>query len=57
MYDKESLSDAWNEGFEAGLDFAKTMIDEVRNSHQTVYAKIHDPSCLIYICTCESKDK
>lgn len=55
MYDNESLSDAWNDGFEAGLDFAKTMLSDVHGSHQPV--KAHDSSCLIYICTCKSKDK
>ena len=54
MYKDESVSTAWNEGFEAGINFAKAMLESEHNSPQPETTE-HEFGCLIYICTCGSK--
>lgn len=56
MYKDESVSTAWNEGFEAGINFAKTMLESEHNNSQPETTG-HDFGCLIYICTCGGKGK
>lgn len=58
MYKDESISTAWNEGFEAGINFAKAMLESEHNNPQpTTTETTHDFGCLIYICTCGGKGK
>jgi hypothetical protein len=54
---KESVSDSWNEGFEAGIDFAKTHYEAMMNPfiHNNPQPTEHEFGCLIYICTCKVK--
>lgn len=56
---KESVSDSWNEGFEAGIDFAKAHYEAMMNPfiHNNPQPTEHEFGCLIYICTCGSKSK
>lgn len=56
---KELNNDLWNEGFEAGIDFAKAHYEAVMNPfiHNNPPPSEHDFGCLIYICTCGSKSK
>ncbi len=59
MYKDESVSDAWNNGFEAGISFAKAKLEAERNNPQpttiTPEPTTHDFGCLIYLCTCGGK--
>lgn len=59
MYEEESISKAYNEGFEAGISFAKAQIEsEANNPPVSKEATTkHDFNCLIYVCTCKDKDK
>jgi hypothetical protein len=56
MHEEESVSKAYNEGFEAGINFAKAQMESETNNppSQTTELK-HDFGCLIYICTCKVK--
>lgn len=60
MYEEESVSKAYNDGFEAGINFAKAQMEsETGNpppSIETTDIK-HDFNCLIYVCTCKGKTK
>lgn len=59
MYKEESVSEAWNNGFEAGINFAKAKLEAERSNPKSITpapeSNAHDFNCLIYLCTCGGK--
>lgn len=55
MFEDESIIEAYNKGFEAGISFAKAQL-ESNNSPASKKSPEHDFNCMIYICSCK-KDK
>ena len=57
MNKEESLSEAWNSGFEAGISFAQAMAEETALA-TTIKQEVakHDFNCLVYICTCKKEN-
>jgi hypothetical protein len=56
MFDDESVSEAWNNGFEAGISFAKAQLESDNSPSSEKQKPEHDFNCMIYICSCK-KDK